>query len=207
MSAIGVIAALVILLVGKIILTLLGKETEGRIDWFCVRVLRLARRRLPREMRDETYDDEWLPELTFILENEEPRPLTRLVKGVRFSLGLFFGAREIALAGGVHPVRWRPVANFGERVGMTGARLWVSFCALMAGYAAVGLGLLLQLVGAVLEEAGWAVGPELVDVGVAVFGSGMAWAFLASRPAGAWLDHRERVVHRRRSTAQMSASE
>ena len=40
------------------------------------------------------YEDEWMPELTYILKGAEYRPITRLLVGMRFALSLLFSRRE-----------------------------------------------------------------------------------------------------------------
>lgn len=45
-------------------------------------------------MRAATYDDQWVPELTYILEGDESMPVTRLYHGMRFAFGILIAARR-----------------------------------------------------------------------------------------------------------------
>ena len=47
-------------------------------------------------MREDVYNEEWMPELTYILRGDEARPITRLYHGTRFALGILAAARKIA---------------------------------------------------------------------------------------------------------------
>jgi len=58
-------------------------------------MLRLARRRLPADGRDDLYD-EWSAELHVALHETAGRPLSRLLLGVRYAAGLLRTARRIA---------------------------------------------------------------------------------------------------------------
>ncbi|MGW4364509.1 hypothetical protein ACWEKT_02595 [Nocardia takedensis] len=86
--SIGTVAALV---AGKVLVSLLSKEIEGRMDQLGYAILRLARRRLPNELRASLHDEEWLPELDSILERHRDRPVTKLVWSLRFSVPLLLG--------------------------------------------------------------------------------------------------------------------
>ncbi|KAA9376034.1 PrsW family intramembrane metalloprotease [Microbispora cellulosiformans] len=77
---------------------LAAREVEGRLDQVPWLILRLARRRLHPEIRDEVFDDEWAPELHFILQSSGGLPLTRFVRGARFAFGLLIGASLIGAA-------------------------------------------------------------------------------------------------------------
>jgi hypothetical protein len=57
---------------------------------------RLAACRLDPSERAAVYDDEWLPELIYILQGDEARPVSRVYHGVRFALGILIAARRIA---------------------------------------------------------------------------------------------------------------
>jgi transcriptional regulator with XRE-family HTH domain len=91
----GVLAGTLGALVLGVFTSLLTKETEGFIDALPGLVLRLARRRLPADGRDDLYD-EWAAELHIALHQTEGRPLSRLVLGIRYAAGLLRTARRIA---------------------------------------------------------------------------------------------------------------
>ena len=78
--------------VGGLILAVFGEmvsqEVRDRLDHLPHAILRLAAWWLDPAQRTATYDDEWLPELTYILKGDEARPITRLYDGTRFALGI-----------------------------------------------------------------------------------------------------------------------
>lgn len=67
---------------------LVSEEIRGRLDHLPRRLLRLAARRLPPSLREDLLD-EWDAELHEILRGVEALPVTRLIRGARFALGLF----------------------------------------------------------------------------------------------------------------------
>jgi excisionase family DNA binding protein len=73
---------------------LVSEEFRGWLDLLPRGVLWLAARRLDPMKREFIYDDGWLPELTFALRGDESRPITRVIKGTYFALGLFIAARK-----------------------------------------------------------------------------------------------------------------
>jgi hypothetical protein len=83
-----------------IILAALGdmvsKEVRDRLDHLPHAILRLAARRLDAAQRVTVYEDEWLPELSYILKGDEARPITRLFHGTRYALGILANTRRIA---------------------------------------------------------------------------------------------------------------
>jgi hypothetical protein len=91
--------ATVLGIVGGLVMTVLGdmvsEEVRDRLDHLPQAILRLAARRVDPAKRKASYDDEWLPELTYILKGDEARPVTRLFVGTRYALGLLFSARRI----------------------------------------------------------------------------------------------------------------
>ncbi|MGJ6968074.1 hypothetical protein ACSDR0_39820 [Streptosporangium sp. G11] len=92
---ITVVAGLAAIL-GAAVGDLLSKEMEGQLGKIPYILLGIARRRLPENMRESLHDDEWHPELVVILREEETRPISRLVVGTRYSLGLIRRAHLIA---------------------------------------------------------------------------------------------------------------
>lgn len=87
-------------LLGGIFLAVLGdmasQEIRDRLDHLPHAILRLAARRLTPEQHGTVYEDEWLPELTYILKGAEARPLTRLATGTRYAFGILISAHRIA---------------------------------------------------------------------------------------------------------------
>jgi hypothetical protein len=73
-------------------------EATTRIERLPRAVLRLARRRLPKALRQGCHDEEWLPELLHIAQDTEGLPITRMVRAIRYALGLLFAARCISAA-------------------------------------------------------------------------------------------------------------
>jgi hypothetical protein len=85
---------------GAFLLTALGdlvsKEIRGWLDLAPRAILRLAAARLDPELRKAMYEEEWLPELVYVLRGAESRPITRLIRGTNLALGLLLVARRIA---------------------------------------------------------------------------------------------------------------
>jgi ThiF family len=75
---------------------LVSEEIRAWLDLVPHAILRLAAAQLDPELRESIYEGEWLPELIYILRGAESRPITRLIRGMRFALGLLFSARGIA---------------------------------------------------------------------------------------------------------------
>jgi transcriptional regulator with XRE-family HTH domain len=75
---------------------MVSEEVRDRLDHLPHAILRLAARRLDVAERVAIYDDEWLPELTYILHGDVARPVSRLYHGTCFALGIFIAARRIA---------------------------------------------------------------------------------------------------------------
>jgi hypothetical protein len=107
--SIGLVAAaflgLVVLVVGKVMLDMIGKEIEARLPGLCFAVLRLARWRLPAEMRAELHDEALLEDelRTILFHTYQEKPITSLAKGLRFASGCVTGARRNARAAGWTP--------------------------------------------------------------------------------------------------------
>lgn len=91
-AVLGVLGGLGMTAIGDIV----SEEVRDRLDHLPHTILRLAAWRLDPTQRTAIYDDEWLPELTYILKGDEARPITRLYHGTRFALGILFTARRIA---------------------------------------------------------------------------------------------------------------
>lgn len=74
---------------------LLSEEIRDRLDQIPHAVLRLAARPLDPAERATVYEDEWLPELTYVLKGSEARPITRLFTGTRYAFGILLSGRRI----------------------------------------------------------------------------------------------------------------
>lgn len=66
--------------------SLLGQEAEARLKLLPLAILRLAARQVPMERRVEIHEEIWLPDVHYILADEEAGPLTRLVRATRYAL-------------------------------------------------------------------------------------------------------------------------
>ena len=75
---------------------MVSEEVRDRLDHLPHAILRLAAGRLTASQRTTIYHDEWLPELTYILKGDEARPITRLIIGTRYALGVLANASRIA---------------------------------------------------------------------------------------------------------------
>jgi hypothetical protein len=93
---------LVLGLVGTLAMTavsdMVSEEVRDRLDHLPQAILWLAARRLGPEQRVIVYEEDWLPELAYILKGDEARPVTRLYHGTRFALGILVSAGRIAAA-------------------------------------------------------------------------------------------------------------
>jgi RNA polymerase sigma factor (sigma-70 family) len=87
-------------LIGAVLLGTLGDllhdEIRGWLDLVPHAVLRLAASRLNVCQRGAIYEEEWLPELCYVLRGAESRPITRLIRGITFAIGLLIAAPRIA---------------------------------------------------------------------------------------------------------------
>lgn len=75
---------------------MVSAEVRDRLDHLPHAILRLAARWLDPDQRVTVYEDEWLPELTYILRGDEARPVTRLYHGTRYAVGILVSVRRIA---------------------------------------------------------------------------------------------------------------
>lgn len=75
---------------------LVSEEIRGWLDLAPRAILRLAAARLGPELRESIYQEVWLPDLIYELRGAESRPITRLVRGTMFAIGLLLAARRIA---------------------------------------------------------------------------------------------------------------
>jgi hypothetical protein len=75
---------------------MVSEEVRDRLNHLPDAILWLAALRLDPAQRETLYKDDWLPELTYILKGDEARPVTRLVHGVGYALGILASTRRIA---------------------------------------------------------------------------------------------------------------
>ena len=90
-AALGVLGGFGLAAIGDMV----SEEVRDRFDHVPHAILRLAVRRLDPAERVPSYDEEWLPELTYILQGDESRPVTRLYHGTRFAVGILLTVRRI----------------------------------------------------------------------------------------------------------------
>jgi len=90
-AALGVLVGFGLAAIGDMV----SEEVRDRFDHVPHAILRLAVRRLEPAERVPSYDEEWLPELTYILQGDESRPVTRLYHGTRFAIGILLTVRRI----------------------------------------------------------------------------------------------------------------
>lgn len=93
LGAIGILGMLGMTAFGDIV----SEEVRDRLDHLPHAILRLAARWLTVDQRVTVFEDEWLPELTYILQDDEARPVTRLYHGTRYAIGIAFSTRRIAV--------------------------------------------------------------------------------------------------------------
>ncbi len=91
-AVLGILAGLAMTVLGD----MARQEIRDRLDHLPHAVLCLAARQLDPSQRITIYQDEWVPELTYILTGAETRPITRLVIGTRYALGILVSAHRIA---------------------------------------------------------------------------------------------------------------
>ena len=91
-AALGLLAGLAMTALGD----MASEEIRDRLDHLPHAVLRLAARQLTPSQRVTIYEEEWLPELAYILKGAEARPVTRLITGIWYALGILGSAHRIA---------------------------------------------------------------------------------------------------------------
>jgi hypothetical protein len=87
----GLLVAVLVAATGELV----SDEIRARLDRIPLALLAIAASRLPRDQRDELYEQAWFPELHHILQGNEATPITRLVRGTHFALGLWLSAPQI----------------------------------------------------------------------------------------------------------------
>jgi hypothetical protein len=91
----GACVILLVLLAEAVIGRILQEEAVKRLSRIPFALISLASARLPRELREEVAA-EWRAELDFALHCADGRPLTRLLRGIRYAAGLLMSAPAIA---------------------------------------------------------------------------------------------------------------
>ena len=74
---------------------MVSEEVRDRLDRLPLAILRVAALRLDPSQRVTVYEDEWLPELAYILKGDEARPITRLISGTQFAVGILVKSNRI----------------------------------------------------------------------------------------------------------------
>lgn len=86
-------------LAGVLVKTVFGptaqKEMATRLRRFPFVLIRMAGARLPRDCREDL-TAEWRAELDHVLQDTDGMPLTRLLRGIRYSAGLLMSAPAVA---------------------------------------------------------------------------------------------------------------
>ncbi len=91
----GACVTLLVLLAEAVIGRMLQEEAVRRLSRIPFALISRASARLPRELREEVAA-EWRAELDFALRGADGRPLTRLLRGIRYAAGLLMSAPAIA---------------------------------------------------------------------------------------------------------------
>jgi hypothetical protein len=94
MGTLWTLAAVIAALAAACIGDLISEEIRCRLDRLPQRLIRLAVRRVPADLRRELYD-EWTAELEEVLRGAQAPPITRLVLGTLFAGGLLRVAGDI----------------------------------------------------------------------------------------------------------------
>lgn len=91
----GACVTLLVLLAEAVIGRTLQEEAVRRLGRIPFALISLVSARLPRELRDDVAA-EWRAELDFALRGADGMPITRLLRGIRYSVGLLMSAPAIA---------------------------------------------------------------------------------------------------------------
>jgi hypothetical protein len=88
------VLSLVVMFLGTALGDLVNEEIRGWLDRVPRAVLRLAALRLDPADREATYREVWGPDLDYYLRGDESRPITRLIRGMAFSVSLAWRVRS-----------------------------------------------------------------------------------------------------------------
>jgi len=91
-AALGIVTGSIATVLGD----MASQEIRDRLDHLPHAILRLAAGRLEPDQYATVYQAEWIPELEYILSGAETRPITRLITGTRFSLGMVISSGRIS---------------------------------------------------------------------------------------------------------------
>jgi hypothetical protein len=103
-----------------------SNEIRDRLAHLPHVILRLAARRLDPGQHVTIYEEEWLPELTYILKGAQARPITRLITGIRYAFGVLSSAgriRRLSSSGNSEQGMGRRVVFSAVGLAATAARL------------------------------------------------------------------------------------
>jgi hypothetical protein len=92
----GLLGLFLLFAVYETIKNMVSKEAQTRLERLPYAILRVARRRLPPEHREKIHDEEWLPELIAIVRETDGLPITRMIRGVDYAVGLVFAASKVS---------------------------------------------------------------------------------------------------------------
>jgi hypothetical protein len=120
--ALGGVLALILT---KVAIDLATKEVESWLDQLPFLILKLARWRLPAELREQLHDEWWLPDLCELRQRDTDRPITRLTKGLQFAFGLLINANHVAGDTGSPSMRSRIVAMIETAI-RSDSRRWMA---------------------------------------------------------------------------------
>jgi hypothetical protein len=133
------------------LLDLVKDELRGQLERIPYGLLRLASLRVPPDLREALHDREWLPELHHILAESERLPITCLIRGTRYALGLVRAARVVARE--LAPVRGPLPGETADSGARTCAKLAVGALAAAVSFVA-GFGVFGAFGGAVVSLTG-----------------------------------------------------
>ena len=88
------VLSLMVMFLGAALGDLVSEEIRGWLDRVPRAVLKLAALRLDPADREATYREVWRPDLDYYLCGDESRPITRLIRGMAFSVSLAWRARS-----------------------------------------------------------------------------------------------------------------
>jgi len=75
---------------------MVSEEVRDRLDHVPNAILRLAAQRLDVDQRSALYEEVWLADLAYYLRGDKARPVTRLILGTRFAVGILIAAMRMA---------------------------------------------------------------------------------------------------------------
>jgi hypothetical protein len=90
-GALGVLAMFGMTAIGDMV----SEEVRDRLDHVPQAILRLAARRLDPDEGSALYEEVWLPDLAYYLRGDKARPVTRLVHGTWYAIGIYMSADRI----------------------------------------------------------------------------------------------------------------